>query len=332
MTDWHLHVDSVLFAYRSSVCEATGFSPLEIVTGRKPAMPVDIQYEVDPSQLTEEAKRGLKTSASLRDAYRFVYDRQVKVAMRNKARRDKGQECTTFLDGDAVMSWDYVHALGHGAVKGVRKFKYRTSGPHEVVRADPESVLHYHIRDRDSGGVRKVHVNRLRRYYPVPEDLRPACGEDVFLQAPDDKSESPDPESARDVSRDDSSSPKLGDMIIVGCEPSDVESVPWAVAKVLSRDDDGAMVVLWYGNAHGRLTSAWRPGFHQPSDGRHYYKDRRDHSSHVPYTSEVSQSRIEDVHVIAHGFSLTTSGKVPRSVLKRISSCPDVAWELSRDC
>jgi exodeoxyribonuclease III len=322
--NWDEHIDSLLFAYRTSVCESTGLSPWEVVMGRKPVMPSDIQYAIDPVQLSEEAKRNMCTSESMRDAYRFVWDRQTKIAMRNKERRDKKQEHTEFLDGDPVMCYDYIHDPGPDAPKGVRKLKYRFSGPHTIANKDDVSDLHYHVKDRNTGSVRKVHVNRLRLYYPVPEDLRPACGEEA-------REEDIEP-SQVEIDAGDSiiegGKPKVGDMVVIGCEPDEIEKIPWAVAKVMARNEQGGMTVWWYGNNYGRLTSAWRRGYYQTSDQRRYYKEKKDHRSHLPYTSEVSNSPIYDDHVIVHGFQLTQEDKVPISVLTKISACPDVAWEI----
>jgi len=283
-------------------------------------MPTDLQYEIDPQQLQNEGGRGLRVSESMREAYRFVRDRQMKAAQRNKDRRDLTQEHVQFLDGDPVMVFDYIHEVDKGAPKGIRKLKYRFSGPHNVERKDEESELHYFIRE-SSGKLRKLHVNRLRLYYPISPDLAPACGEQRF--APYRAVDENDNPQNLDIK------PAPGDLVIIGCEPDDVEGTPWAVAKVTHRSREGELTVRWFGNNHGRLTGTWRPGFFQPRDDRRYYKARKDHTSHMPYTSMVSETPLNDSHVVAFGFKLNSlTDRLPQTVLNKISTSPHVAWEL----
>jgi transposase InsO family protein len=335
--DWDDQIDSILFAYRTSVCGPTGYSPFELGFGRKPMMPPNLTYDIDPQLLEEEKRRGVVVSESMRGAYRFVRERQAEAARRNKCRRDKKREKTQFKVGDPVMVYDHIHEVEKGAPKGLRKLKYRFSGPHAVHGADPESELHYFV--KESGGkVRKLHVNRLRLYCPISDDLAPACGSSQFTRKPTPQrsgvvGDVTQPESGDshpdNVIPEPAALPQVGDMVIVGCEPSDDESPPWAVAEVLERDTHGAMVVRWYGNDRGRLVGAWRPGFYQPTDSRWYYRTRKDHPSHVPYTSGTTNTAIDDSHIVVFGFKLgLTTDKVPLGILKIISESEHVLWEL----
>jgi exodeoxyribonuclease III len=318
--DWDENIDSILFAYRTSVCGPTGHTPFELGFGRKPTMPTDLQYEIDPQQLQEESDRGLHVSESMRDAYRFVRDRQMKAAQRNKDRRDLTQEHVQFLDGDPVMVFDYIHEVDKGAPKGLRKLKYRFSGPHTIQRRDPASELHYFVREA-SGKLRKVHVNRLRLYSPIAPALAPACGEQRFAPAR--------VPGVAEQTEDLDIKPKKGDLVIIGCEPDDIEGTPWAVAKVTNRTREGELTVRWFGNNYGRVTGTWRPGFFQPRDDRRYYKAKKDHPSHLPYTSLVSNTPLDDSHIVAFGFQLNPlTDRLPHRVLSQISASTHVAWEL----
>ena len=45
--DWESYVDSLLFAYRTSMCTSTGFSPFELVFNRRAVMTPDVVYTAD---------------------------------------------------------------------------------------------------------------------------------------------------------------------------------------------------------------------------------------------------------------------------------------------
>ena len=41
--DWHLWIDSVVFAYNTSCHESTGYSPYELIFERTPRMPIELE-------------------------------------------------------------------------------------------------------------------------------------------------------------------------------------------------------------------------------------------------------------------------------------------------
>ena len=47
-TDWDLHLPKLLFAYRTALHAATGFSPFHIVFGHSPTLPVDVMLGALP--------------------------------------------------------------------------------------------------------------------------------------------------------------------------------------------------------------------------------------------------------------------------------------------
>ena len=49
-TDWDTHLPQVLFAYRTSIHDTTGFTPFHITFGRSPILPIDTMIGIPPLQ------------------------------------------------------------------------------------------------------------------------------------------------------------------------------------------------------------------------------------------------------------------------------------------
>jgi len=102
--DWESFVPPIVFAYRSSTNDATGFMPFELNHGRLPHLPynaifshdlIHMEPEVYYSKLVEELKR---TFALAREA-------QLKTAMRNEARVKDSKFRPDLNPGDEVYIW-----------------------------------------------------------------------------------------------------------------------------------------------------------------------------------------------------------------------------------
>ena len=172
--DWEKYIDSILFAYRTSMCTSTGFTPFELVFGRKASLPPDILYTVDGKQMQEEYRRGIATSDSVREAYSMARERQVEVSLRNKDRRDKDRKKVNFKEGSAVFIFDQVYDK-----EGARKLRYRFSGPHIVVKQGANFNL-YWIQRCDKKELQLVNVGRLIKANVYNSDLGEPLGAKDF--------------------------------------------------------------------------------------------------------------------------------------------------------
>ena len=55
----------------------------------------------------------------------------------------------------------------------------------------------------------------------------------------------------------------------------------------------------------------WKNGWLQITDNRFYWKAKRDHTSHVPFTNTILETEITLSNVLHFGFGLRQDGKVP---------------------
>jgi transposase InsO family protein len=332
-TDWSDFVDSILFAYRTSICSSTGYTPFELMFGRKATMPPDIVYGVASKQLANEAQRRLTVSKAMQTASRFVRSRQLRAASLNKSYRDRGRVAVSFKNGDLVWQFDRS-----ADTKGPQKFQFRYSGPYIVQQRSSRSDNLYVLSEPSTSKVFTCNVNQLVPVHHECSDLGLPLGwsglsvhhpssnqsDDTFLEP---SSFPPTFPRHSVVSAPTPPSPSVGDMVALLVAPDAVEQMPFAVGQILSKENN-VLQVRWYGTRSGNVLGAWRPGFYQPSDDRRYYSDRRDHFSHLPLTSEVTETILTIDHVIGVGFSLNRRDAIPASILAAVSACEEINWTL----
>jgi exodeoxyribonuclease III len=322
--DWADYIDSVLYAYRTSVCTSTGYSPFQLMFGRKARMPPDLLYTADPHLLEEEGKRNITVSESMKEAYRFARRRQLKVATANKERRDKGRKNIRFDPGDLVLFVDKT-----ADKEGPGKFQFVFSGPHLVIKKDAQSPNLYHVQMDKTKTIRKLNVNRLVLMDGNNRDLGPPLG-------------SHKADNARETTQNDgrdgthANQPletyKVGNLVALLVAPDSVENMPFAVGEIISLQIDGSMTVWWYGNGRGNVRGAWRTGYYQAtSDQRRYYDDRRLHPQHKRYTSATSSTTLDGSDIVGEAFELTKGRNIPMKILNILSKHPDVPWKLPEE-
>ena len=325
--DWDQHVDSVLFAYRTSICLATGFTPFRLLFGREATAPSDLLYNVNPRQLAEEASRNISVSESMQSAMKHTRRQQLKVHLANKARRDKTRRRVTFQPGDLVLFFDHTYDT-----EGVSKFQWLYSGPHLIERKCAQSDNLYWVRrtDKDKKSrLEKVNVNRLcladTDFGPVGPPL--GWGKDLGqlrnqpVQVPE---AAPDSNNFNTV---------VGDMVALRMESAPNEPLPFAVGEVIQRKES-KIVVHWFGQArqNASMLGIWKKGYVDTSDNRRYYHDRKLHKNHLLYTSTLSESKLDIEDILCQPFLLTNRNKIPPSILRAISRDETVDWNLPSEC
>jgi transposase InsO family protein len=331
-TDWSDYVDSLLFAYRTSFCSSTGYTPFEMLFGRKARMPLDIFYDFEHGQVERERARGISVSESMRTAYSYARERQERAAALNKRYRDKKRSAVFFKDGDLV--WRYDRNCDK---QGPQKLQFRFSGPHVIVKASGKSSNLYVISDCKTRETRLCNVDELVPAHHDCSDLGLPLGWRAGQRKGRPGTFSPpvDPSlvdpGVSQPGEDASASPalKLGDMVALQVEPDELEKIPFAVGEVISLEGH-RLTVWWYGNSHGNVLGAWRPGYVQSSDNRRYYDDRKLHPSHSRYTSAMTETALTRDHVIGTPFELNRRNALPMHVLKAVTDHPDVCWSLPR--
>ena len=311
--NWTDYVDSILYAYRTSICSSTGYTPFELVFGRKATMPPDLLYEIHHKQLSDERKRGFSVSESMRDAYRFVRLRQQRVALSNAERRDASRKQVTFREGDVVIQYD-----PSADTEGPQKYQYRFGQPKVVIRRNSDNPNVYYLKCPKTGRVTVTNVDRLLKAYKDNLDL----GEPLGWSKPAQTGLEHD--DSLDGAEQQNRKPGVvfeGDMVALRVASEDVEQLPFSVGKVLQINQGGNIVVQWFGTTNPNMLSTWKPGYVQKSVNKRYYHSSRLHHSHPPYTSkDTGTPLVISEHVIGAPFSLNEDLRLPVSVLRAASS------------
>jgi hypothetical protein len=305
-SNWREVLQEVLLAYRvSSHDSMDGLSPFEVHHGRRCRLPSDILTGIarrkDGETPTEYVQR---QSLSLKKAFGWVREAQMKKALMNKARMDAGKEKVSFETGDQVLIFRPEVRLtqserkAHSAVP--RRYQMRWSKPKTVVRKVHENT--YLVRDNGRGASknkdRKVHVRHMLAYSPWTDDEEPMAVEDASESEVDNRAAL-------------KTKTNIGEMIVVAHESKED---PLIVGKVVTISN-GECTFQRFGNPNnassfeGALRPAWTD-----KNNILYFAKKPQHKSHPPYIGKASVRA-----VLQRGFALSKASKLPASVLKGAS-------------
>ena len=166
--DWDLHIPAILFGFRVSISETTGDSPLYLIYGREPRLPLDISLiaPTDPSSSIAEHRRRIVSNIELsQDIARQNIQR---AQQKMKDYYDRNAKEPTFEVGERV--WVYTPKTKKGPSK---KLLHRWYGPYRIV--EQLSPVHYRLRTCDNKHVTSsVHANRMKKYFdPADRPIEP---------------------------------------------------------------------------------------------------------------------------------------------------------------
>lgn len=163
-SDWDQHLSKALFAYRTSIHEATGYTPFHVNFGRSPTLPVDVMLGTTETRKDIPIPKFVSDlNRSLAQVYSTVRQSIDVAHQRNKTRYDQHSVYTHFTIGDQV--WLYVPAVKTGTTK---KLASLWRGPYTVI--DRINSVNYKIQLL---GVHSktliVHHNRLKHCFCTPK-------------------------------------------------------------------------------------------------------------------------------------------------------------------
>ena len=170
-TDWDEFLDGVLYAYRTSICVTTGFTPFKVMFGRRYRDFSDFLYRATDEYEEREKKHFIYDTKTLKNDYKQVKENQRKMMLANKAYRDRNRVDIRFQPDDLVLIWD-----PRADNEGPKKFQFAWSDPAKIVRRSSTSPLLYVVNTKPQEPViqknlRKLHVNRLRLYNPFDGEV-----------------------------------------------------------------------------------------------------------------------------------------------------------------
>ena len=101
---------------------------------------------------------------------------------------------------------------------------------------------------------------------------------------------------------------------------------PFGVAKVLDSGENGDLVLQWLGNRNNEIRGRFELGW-LTNKGKPYYAAVPKQIDHKPYTANSDGVEMNQRDVLIHGFELSETGKLPKTMLRSISEHPNVWWK-----
>jgi hypothetical protein len=131
-TNWHHILFSVLWAYRTAVKIATGFTPFHLVHGVEATLPIECKIptlcttiELLPD--TAPMEKRLLILESLDEDRRSSLQNNEAAKKQSKATFDRHVNLRSFREGDRILTYDISHdTFGHG------KFESLWHGPYII--------------------------------------------------------------------------------------------------------------------------------------------------------------------------------------------------------
>ena len=321
--NWPVHLPAAIFAYNSSTCDATGFTPFELVfAAQKPSLlqELDLQVEAKALGLGGVPNCALfrqQAANKLHEAYLQVRRKQEYMASKRKAEilakeGPKQRKRVEYEVGDQVLYWEpaqtkYLHQEGdaEARIKAPSKWRKRWSGPHTISKRERnKSEYHYSFWHRERGTNVSTHANRLQLFQPWSEGVASTSWR-------------------YDAKRTYKTGEWVaeGSLVVVLLE----KPYPFGVAKVLKCIDGGDLVLQWLGNRDNNVKGRFELGWLN-QHGNPYYASVPKSLDHLPYTANSDGVVMNQRDVLIHGFELSDTGKLPRSMLRTISEHPNVWW------
>jgi len=167
--DWKTHIDALVHSYNCTRHETTGYTPFELMFGRKPRLALDVILgllgEQEPREYDEYIKQ-LKSSLS--QAYQLAQGKSCKSRSNQKKQYDKKARAAILKEGDRIL----VKIL---AFTGRHKISDKWEAkPYIVLRQPNQDIPVFDVQREDgTGRVRTLHRNHLLPIgeLPIGNDL-----------------------------------------------------------------------------------------------------------------------------------------------------------------
>lgn len=103
-TNWKVSLSKLIFAYNSTRCEVTGFSPFYLLFRRSPRLPVDLLFGLTSGTGTMDYKEYVRRwKQEMQEAFEITRQTAKKSAERNKKNFDGKMRSSILFPGDCVL-------------------------------------------------------------------------------------------------------------------------------------------------------------------------------------------------------------------------------------
>jgi transposase InsO family protein len=289
--EWDRLVPAVLFSYRCSINDATGFSPYYLLHGKDPHMPEDLLFQASEKKLEFVADYVDTIQANLRSAFKLARSQQYAAAIGNKERAHEKFRPNYKL-GDKLYVWEVssIDAMVQNSetnnfTKLPKKWTNKWSGPFDFIEwiSERSCTVNYY------GKPTLYPANRLSLHTPwdtVNPDTNAWClqnrkGEPGSMASVPMKTTDKDPPPiAADYVL------KTDELFVFPMDISEENLLPFGMGKVIHHKPGQFINFQWMSNFNQNQLAKFLPMWFQPSDKKSYYKAKPTSPGHPPYTGK----------------------------------------------
>ena len=172
-TNWNAHVDSVLFAYRTSIVEHLQESPFFLVYGRDPRLPTDayIADNDNPEPIPDLRLHKANYVDTMQRTYKAVHKLMREAKDNVVATYNKGRTPVTFLKGDLVVIRKPPRRKKTAELDNSKKLALRGTGPWRVL--DTHGRDTYTVKHCFSDSSEKVNASKNDTLSSLDRKVRP---------------------------------------------------------------------------------------------------------------------------------------------------------------
>ena len=317
--EWDEALDPILFAYRVSTSNVTGYSPFFLVYGREATLSIDRILQRNPTPVSLDTYAA-KLSSSLAVVYQKVVEQQLRAREHNRLYRDEKERRIpmNYEIGDAVLCWGPQTA---GAPYLKSKLLYQWSKP--LVVAEKVSSILYRLTGQKRSKTGPVtfttppmHVNRLRPYSPLDDGTPSILNQDGPLTSLWTRPSEP---------------PAVGDLIIVKATVDDWQGKPFVLAETLkiypaSESEPMRFLAHWYGNISGNVRAQQKPGYIDKKDGKLIFLPKTRNSKYSDWTSNTTKQKLDMKDIVLVRPLVTAKGMLSSESLAQLEQCEELEW------
>ena len=311
--NWDRFIPAVLFAYRVSVNDVTGYSPYFLLHGRDPVLPSDITFIPGERPIPTYDEHRTNVTELLRRAFDETRQRQYKAYVYNYE-RSRPRTKPDLSAGDLVLVWKKTASETRMEVAGVKtslpsKWHYPWIGPGRFVREINNTTCEVELYNTR----KSYNYNRVVKFHPWDEEIVSTTVEDDGAGL-----------FKRDVTLDSSGEPlslDIDEPFLIKLTSDTHSGMTHAVG--MYRGMKGEYIDFqWMGNyGNGKLARVFLPGWVDPRDNKEYYKNKPTHHSHKRFMGESTETYVTLKEILLRGSNLLKeSGKLTASALAIISS------------
>jgi hypothetical protein len=332
-SDWDTYLQAVLFSYRVSVNDATGYSPYYLISGRMPTVPIDLAFPLRHEVYSNKQEYVEKITHRLNAAFELAAKQQYAAAVDNE-RRAPVRTTPSFKSGDFLYVWarssreQHVKKPDGKTTTLPRKWVNPWVGPFEMVKWQGTRYCVLNC----SGKEKAFSVDRLSKHQQWDEIHPNTYKWELQAHILDKKRRNLlKGVSGQDLSDEDigeeevwiKANPQAGDIVVFNVKASKENPLQFGLGliKEISIGDKGKIHFQWMGNFKMQESKPFLPCW-EDSKKVIYYKSSPQHKSHKGVMGRDTQTKIkiQDAIMIGEkdGILNSINQKIHSKVLNQI--------------